>query len=87
MQNRPLPAWTSERNLLAFFTQQPAGRAIDEMQFGASLTDDGLMRSARWVIRRVWQPMLNVQSRLRTFEYDVMAAHAGQYEEARRLQT
>jgi hypothetical protein len=70
-------AWVSRRSLLASFTQQLAGRAIDEMQFGASLTDDGLMSSARWVIGRVLQPMLNVQSRLRTFEYDVVASHAG----------
>jgi len=79
-------AWISGPSLPGLFTQQLAGRAIDEMQFGASLTDDGLMSSARWLIKRVLQPMLNVQSRLGTFEYDVVAAHARQYGEARRLQ-
>jgi hypothetical protein len=32
----------------------------------------------RWFVWRVRQPMLHVQSGLRTFEYDV-TAHAGQY--------
>jgi len=52
------------------------------MQIGAGLTDYRLIVSPDRVIRLICQPVLYVQSRLGTFEYDV-AAHIGQYDEAR----
>jgi hypothetical protein len=56
--------------------QKLAGRTVAEMQPGAGLTDDGLVGALR-IIRGIRQPMLYVQSGLRTFEDDV--AHGGEH--------
>jgi hypothetical protein len=69
------------RALTLLLAQQLAGQSIDEMQIGASLTNYRLMSDADRVIRLIGQPVLYVQSRSRTFEYDV-AAHAGHYDDA-----
>jgi hypothetical protein len=61
--------------------QQLAGRSIDEMQIGASRTNYRLKGGSGRVTWLICQPMLYVQSRSGTFEYD-MAAHAGQYDDA-----
>jgi len=68
--------------LALVLTEQLAGRSIDEMQIGAGLTKYRLMGSTDRVTRLICQPVLYVQSRSGTFEYDV-AAHAGQYDDGR----
>src|SRR5689334_16225384 len=51
----------------ALFTEELAGRAVDEMDASAGLADDGLVSALRIVgLDPVGAPMLNVQSRSRT---------------------
>jgi hypothetical protein len=52
------------------FAQKLAGRTVDEMQPGAGLTNDGLV-GALWIVLGIRQPMLHIQSGLRTFEDDM----------------
>jgi hypothetical protein len=59
-----------EANLLCGIAQQLAGRTVDEMQPGASLTDDRFVGALR-IVRSVCQPMLHVQPGQRTFEKDM----------------
>jgi len=54
------PGLPTDAALFILFTQQLAGRAVDKMQFSASLADYGFMSNARWVIRRVFEPVLHV---------------------------
>jgi hypothetical protein len=54
------PGLPTDAALFILFTQQLAGRAVDKMQFSASLADYGFMSNARWVIRRIFEPMLHV---------------------------
>jgi hypothetical protein len=68
--------------LTLLLAQQLACRSVDEMQFGASLTNYRLMSGADRVARLICQPVLYVQSRSGAFENDV-AAHGGQYDDAR----
>jgi hypothetical protein len=68
--------------LLLCFAQQVAGRAVDEMQPAASLTDHGYI-GLFFTLFGVRQPMLHIYAGLGKFEYDV-AAHAGHYIDDRR---